>query len=74
MRSPPRPIPGRKPAHDATYEVVSTSNGHDWINWRGIICCLHCGFLRRADDNNNLCKGRVGIAPRNTGGRHDHNI
>lgn len=47
-----------------TYEVIAESNGHKWMNWRGMVCCRDCGWLRRPADDNPTCKGVVKIAPR----------
>lgn len=54
----PKGRPGR------AYDVVARSNGHEWINWHGMQTCLQCGIVRRTDDQNKPCKGRVKIAPR----------
>lgn len=44
-------------------EVVGTSNEHHWISYGGrgsgssaIICCCHCGVVRRADNQNKTCR------------------
>jgi hypothetical protein len=50
-----------------TYKVIAESNGHRWFDWRGMICCLDCGYMRRLEDDNKPCKGKVGIALRHTG-------
>jgi hypothetical protein len=47
-----------------TYEVIARTNGHEWINWGGMVCCKTCGIVRRSDDSNSTCKGPVKIAPR----------
>lgn len=60
----------RKHARDTPekYRVIAESNGHKWMDWSGMICCRDCGILRRPDDDNNPCKGKVSIALRHTGG------
>ena len=59
----------RKHARDMSekYIVIAESNGHKWMDWSGMICCRDCGLLRRPADDNNPCKGKVGIALRGTG-------
>ena len=47
-----------------TYEIIAESNGHKWFDWRGMICCRDCGYMRRPADDNNPCKGKVYIALR----------
>ena len=47
-----------------TYEIIAESNGHKWMDWHGMTCCRDCGLLRRPNDDNNPCKGKVGIALR----------
>ena len=66
MKKPERGSP--RPANAENYKVIAESNGHKWFDWRGMICCLDCGLLRRPDDDNSPCKGKIGIAPRHTGG------
>jgi len=53
----PQPLAAKRPAE---------SNGHIWMvserySWE---FCEHCGIVRRADDKNKLCKGKVGISLR----------
>ena len=50
---------------DRTYEVIARSNGHEWIHWHGMVICLTCGVVRRADDQNKPCKGPVKVTTRN---------
>jgi len=45
-------------------EVIATSNGHHWVKRFNLICCLDCGFVHRADNNNAPCKGVVGVGIR----------
>lgn len=45
-------------------EIPSPSNGHHWLRWRNMICCRDCGIIRRADDQNKPCRGRVYVGPR----------
>lgn len=45
-------------------KVIATSNGHHWIERFNLVCCRDCGFVRRADDQNAICKGQVGIGIR----------
>jgi Zn-finger protein len=45
------------------YPVLAESNGHRWIEpksgeWQ---CCKDCGIIRRADDTNKPCKGKVRV-------------
>ena len=47
-----------------SYEVIAESNGHHWIERYGFVLCRDCGFLRRIDDDNKLCRGVVGVVPR----------
>ncbi len=53
-------------------EVIARTNGHEWANWvfksMTLVCCNNCGIIRRPDDNNKPCKGRVDVALRSTGG------
>lgn len=44
--------------------VIAKSNGHHWVQRFNLICCRDCGFVRRADDQNALCKGPVGVGIR----------
>lgn len=62
MRKPERDLP--RPSNAEKYKVIAESNGHKWMEWSGMICCKDCGFLRRPDDDNPPCKGKVGIALR----------
>jgi hypothetical protein len=45
-------------------KVIATSNGHHWVEQFNLVCCRDCGFIRRHDDQNSPCKGRVGIGIR----------
>ncbi len=45
-------------------EVIGTSNGHRWVLKFKLVCCLDCGIVRRRDNNNKPCKGKVQIGPR----------
>ena len=55
-----------------SFRVVAESNGHKWTDdWsssiellRGRHVCVDCGILRRADDKNKPCKGRVHVVLR----------
>ncbi len=50
---------------EGTYRIIDASNGHRWIkpDWMGgKVCCLDCGILRRLDDTNKTCPGKVGIS------------
>jgi hypothetical protein len=46
------------------------SNGHVWAEWkftkRTLICCNNCGIVRRADDSNKLCRGKIRVGLRAT--------
>lgn len=42
-------------------EVFATSNGHHWLRWRQFVCCRDCGIIKRQDDNNKPCRGKIGI-------------
>lgn len=48
----------------AVSDVFDTSNGHHWVKWRTLVCCRDCGFIRRTDDSNKPCRGRVFVGPR----------
>lgn len=49
-------------------EIIAKTNGHIWRSYsfrsREIVCCEKCGVIRRSDDKNNPCKGKVKIALR----------
>lgn len=49
-------------------KVFDRSNGHEWAKWEftsmTLICCNQCGLVRRPDDKNNPCKGKVKIGLR----------
>jgi hypothetical protein len=62
VKSSDRNLP--RPENAASCEVIAISNGHHWIEIFKLICCRDCGFVRRADDNNRPCKGRVRVGPR----------
>jgi hypothetical protein len=53
--------------------IVGESNGHTWIKWHKMICCRDCGFIRRADDKNKPCRGKVGITLRDEQSREPAN-
>lgn len=48
--------------------VIARSNGHEWQEWKFVsmtlVCCRNCGIVRRPDDKNSPCKGRVRVALR----------
>ena len=48
--------------------VFARSNGHEWARWEftsmTLVCCNLCGIVRRRDDNNKPCKGKVKIGLR----------
>ena len=68
MRAVKKPVKGSpRPAPAGSYEIIAESNGHKWMNWHGMVCCRDCGFLRREDDQNKPCQGKVGIALRSIG-------
>lgn len=62
MRKPVKGLP--RPVNAEKYKVIAESNGHKWMEWAGLTCCKDCGTVRRFDDANSPCKGRVGIALR----------
>ena len=49
-------------------EIVGESNGHQWflndIAGKKMECCLDCGIIRRRDDKNKQCRGKVTVAIR----------
>lgn len=46
--------------------VIAQSNGHSWIEFKGLVCCRDCGFIRNAKDDNKPCRGQVRVGPRAT--------
>lgn len=41
------------------------ANGWHYWTWRfGLQCCKHCGIVRRRDENNKPCPGKVRVALR----------
>lgn len=53
------------------YEAMGESNGHHWIKFETntikgafLVCCRDCGTVRRRDDKNKPCPGKVGISLR----------
>lgn len=48
--------------------VFDRSNGHEWAKWEftsmTLVCCNICGIVRRADDKNRPCKGKVKVGLR----------
>lgn len=50
------------------YVVIGESNGHKWIKpeWLDWQSCLACGIVRRGDDKNKPCPGKVFISLRQT--------
>ena len=48
-------------------EIIAETNGHRWFIYKGkllkaeIVMCLDCGNVRRQDDKNSQCKGKVKI-------------
>jgi hypothetical protein len=48
----------------APRKVIAESNGHHWVERFHLVCCRDCGIVRRADDQNNPCKGTVRVGPR----------
>jgi hypothetical protein len=49
-------------------KIIAQSNGHKWIEDRGMIYCLDCGWVRRPDDRNKPCQGKAEVALRKTTG------
>ncbi len=49
-------------------EVFARTNGHEWAKWEfasmTLVCCNQCGIVRRRDDSNKPCKGKVRIGLR----------
>ncbi len=37
---------------------------HQWTQRFNLTCCAACGIVKRADDQNNPCKGAVPVGPR----------
>lgn len=46
------------------YPIIAESNGHKWIRFDKLVCCRDCGIVRRADDNNKPCRGKVKVTLR----------
>lgn len=48
------------------YKVVDESNGHKWFYFKHdtFQSCVNCGIIRRKDDKNMPCKGKVKISLR----------
>lgn len=47
--------------------VLDVSNGHHWIKFSdrvSYLACRDCGIIRRDDDKNKPCKGKVNVKPR----------
>lgn len=46
--------------------ILAESNGHLWFRFKNdaFLSCRLCGIVRRADDNNSPCKGRVHVGLR----------
>lgn len=42
-------------------EVIAVSNGHHWVERFNLVCCRDCGIVRRADDRNKPCRGKVRV-------------
>ncbi len=47
-------------------QVSERERYHRWFTPKfiGYECCRDCGIVRRTDDKNGPCKGRVGVGPR----------
>ena len=49
-------------------QVFDRSNGHEWAKWEFVsmtlVCCNQCGIVRRPDDKNKPCKGKVKVGLR----------
>lgn len=49
-------------------EVVAESNGHKWIDYKigekMVQTCINCGVIRKIDDSNKKCVGKVRIGLR----------
>lgn len=45
-------------------EMQMEPSKHRWGHRCGYECCLNCGVVRRADDNNKPCRGVVHVAVR----------
>lgn len=52
-----------------TIEVAERERYHRWFVPKGIgyECCRDCGIVRRADDKNSPCRGKVRVGPRGEG-------
>jgi hypothetical protein len=45
--------------------IIGESNGHRWFNYNSkLVCCIDCGIVRRADDRNKQCPGKVSVSLR----------
>jgi hypothetical protein len=49
-----------------TWTPTTSTNGHQWgiFNKDAFECCKQCGLVRRRDDKNSQCKGRVRVEMR----------
>jgi len=37
------------------------SDAHHWFKRFGLICCKHCGIVKRADGTNKPCPGKIRV-------------
>jgi hypothetical protein len=51
---------------EETPKIIAESNGHKWIEDRGMVYCLDCGWVRRPDDKNKPCQGKAEVGLRTT--------
>lgn len=57
---PPNVIELRTPQQTVRQVVIpEDSQGHKWIDFRGIIACERCGVGWRRDGKNKQCKGKT---------------
>ena len=51
---------------DEDWKDTEKSNGHRWGHYKDwkLETCRYCGMVRRADDKNSPCKGKVKLGLR----------
>lgn len=51
---------------DKFFDQMTGRGEHDWFvpKFIGYECCRKCGIVRRADDKNKPCRGRVTLSLR----------
>ena len=53
----------KKPEESDKYKIIAETNGHKWfyLEKDKMQCCRDCGIIRRQDDKNSPCRGKVKI-------------